>query len=461
MTNHIENCRSSATIVCNISGDATSGGFVGKMQNVGSSRIRFDNCLFDGSLLGPNAHACGGFTGWRDSSAWAYYYNCLFAPAAVTVSTNNCATFSRNGFDKLNNCYYLQAFGTTQGTNASAMSAKALSTALGKMWSIVNGQVALTLFPPVPPTPAANHFTYQGALKTISGVPLTGENTVDFRIYDQAAGGTPLWARSRAVFLNENGLFNVELSDDVGEKLEGASSSDPLAAILAGASGPLYVGLTVSGSDGEIAPRQRLLSVPYASFAADAAKASGDFDVTGLLLSTGLDVSGPATVSGKVYVKGDAAVKGNLGVAGSISGLGTVPVGAIVIWNGQSNKIPDGWALCNGNNGTPDLRNRFVVGAGKSYKPGATGGNASYHLTTNHLPAHSHLYAGDDDLVKVKPGNTGYSATSNIKETPGGFDAVSSSSGNARIYRTSAVGGGVDIDNRPPYYALCYIMRVK
>lgn len=65
-----------------------------------------------------------------------------------------------------------------------------------------------------------------------------------------------------------------------------------------------------------------------------------------------------------------------------------LPAGAIIMWGGSVASIPSGWVLCNGLNGTPDLRDRFIVGAGSSYTPGATGGSASATITD--VPAHSH-----------------------------------------------------------------------
>jgi microcystin-dependent protein len=65
-----------------------------------------------------------------------------------------------------------------------------------------------------------------------------------------------------------------------------------------------------------------------------------------------------------------------------------VPAGGIIMWSGVS--IPSGWFLCNGANGTPDLRGRFVVGSGGSYATGATGGADSVTLSTSQIPAHSH-----------------------------------------------------------------------
>lgn len=67
-----------------------------------------------------------------------------------------------------------------------------------------------------------------------------------------------------------------------------------------------------------------------------------------------------------------------------------IPAGVILLWSGSIASIPSGWALCNGSNGTPDLRDRFVVGAGSTYAVAATGGSATSTLTTNELPAHTH-----------------------------------------------------------------------
>jgi len=64
--------------------------------------------------------------------------------------------------------------------------------------------------------------------------------------------------------------------------------------------------------------------------------------------------------------------------------------GVIVMWSGSIANIPAGWALCNGANGTPDLRNRFVVGAGSTYAVGATGGADSVTLTAAQMPTHNH-----------------------------------------------------------------------
>lgn len=126
------------------------------------------------------------------------------------------------------------------------------------------------------------------------------------------------------------------------------------------------------------------------------------------------------------------------------SKAGGVPAGVIVMWSGAISAIPAGWALCNGSNGTPDLRNRFIVGAGSSYSVGATGGSEMVTLTIAQMPSHNHNY-----------------------DAPGiGSRAQYSASGTYFFENTYSrlpsqyAGGNQAHENRPPYYALCFIMKL-
>ena len=302
---------------------------------------------------------------------------------------------------------------------------------------------------------------YQGVLRDAQGNVLSVRSQlITFRLYSQASGGTPLWARAIAVNLDNNGLFNVELND-AGTSVEGATYETLADALKAARSGTLFVGLEVANSSGEISPRQKILMTPYSSWAADVTNASGDFTVAGRATMGAVEVTGGLTVNGNTTFNNHVTVAGGITVrdTGSCTGYGTIPVGGIIMWSGSS--VPDGWALCNGQtaNGvrTPDLRNRFIVGSGGEYNVGATGGAKEVTLSESQMPNHRHYYTGDDQLWSAH--DSSYDI--GLVGTVGGYDAKSETEGGARIYKTSRTGGNQAHENRPPYYALAFIMRVK
>ena len=311
--------------------------------------------------------------------------------------------------------------------------------------------------------PAA--FGYQGQLTNADGTaPLTGNQTVQIRLYNTPTEGNALWGRTYSVLLDTNGLFNVELSDTTGSPLVDGAALDKVCADSAATT--LYVGLTVDDTSGEIAPRQKLLAVPYATFASDVAQAKRDFTVAGTLTAKNLTVSNAleaasVTVSGAagcstLTTAGDLTVKGNLVVNGSISGCGTVPVGTIIMWSGSTDDLTSEWALCDGENGTPDLRGRFIVGAGQaaglsSYEIGAVGGEEKHQLTVAEMPSHSH---------KVVVHTVGYTGSYNSDPEAATYDSHSRNNG-SRDVSGQSTGGDGEHENRPPYYALAFVMRIK
>ena len=121
-----------------------------------------------------------------------------------------------------------------------------------------------------------------------------------------------------------------------------------------------------------------------------------------------------------------------------------VPSGSILLWRGSVPTIPYGWALCDGNNGTPDLRDRFIVGAGGTYSPGNTGGENSVILTVDQLAAHNHKL----------PRSASASSIISIQQSSqnGTFDQD--------LNYVSTVGNNQPHENRPPYYSLAYIMKL-
>jgi hypothetical protein len=133
------------------------------------------------------------------------------------------------------------------------------------------------------------------------------------------------------------------------------------------------------------------------------------------------------------------------------------PTGVIVLWSGSIGSIPVGWALCNGSNGTPDLRDRFVVGAGSTYSVDATGGSADAivvshtHTASVTDPGHTHTIANviAGGVAAIGSGALPYSAVS--PTTNSAVTGISVTNASAGTSGTNA--------NLPPYYALCYIMK--
>ena len=301
-------------------------------------------------------------------------------------------------------------------------------------------------------------FTYQGVIKEVGGTtPANKNRTIEFRIYDSPTGDQVLWGRAYSVLLDENGLFNTSLTDAAGSAISGVTGTG-LAKVLADNAGTtLYIGLTVDNSSGEISPRQALLAVPYAIHASDAASASGDFTVEGrTTLKGGLNVAAGETTVGSLTAT-NLVVEGSVraGTSGSFAGYGTVPVGGIIMWSGSLNQIPDGWVLCNGqtSNGqkTPDLSGKFVVGYSASdsdYAIGKTGGEAKHRLLESEMPSHSHniKFRSYDLVASWKDQRSFYSVSKGSED---------------QTKTTASAGGNQAHENRPPYYALCFIMRVK
>lgn len=178
-------------------------------------------------------------------------------------------------------------------------------------------------------------------------------------------------------------------------------------------------------------------------------------------------------------------ISNNIISSGSSSGI---PSGIVCMWSGTSNNIPNGWLLCDGNNGTPDLRDRFIVGAGKDYNVGNTGGEVNHILTINEMPSHNHTlnlsglttnetgghthaiknYSNENTFymfmanggVNASDGSTRI-VTANINDS--GSNRITSEGSHTHTITGSgtieSTGSGSSHENRPPYYALCFIMK--
>lgn len=140
---------------------------------------------------------------------------------------------------------------------------------------------------------------------------------------------------------------------------------------------------------------------------------------------------------------------------GDTTYLVRAPVGTIVIWSGTADNIPTGWQLCDGTNGTPDLRDKFVLGAGTNHAVGDSGGSEEVTLTVAQMPSHLHR-----EKIPGSSGNsTTYMRLKNGTESSGVVSITTISTGGT-IITTDNTGSSQPHPNMPPYYTLCYIMKL-
>jgi hypothetical protein len=207
---------------------------------------------------------------------------------------------------------------------------------------------------------------------------------------------------------------------------------------------------------------------------------AGNFAVGAALTYGGVTLSNSVTGTGSMALSASPTFTGTPAAPTASSGTNTtqiattafvlangIPSGAIVLWSGSIGSIPSGWLLCNGSSGTPDLRDRFVVGAGTTYAVDATGGSANATL-----PSHTHTFTG------AALGNHNHTLTTNRTQKSGNNTPFMLSDPNvgenldgSAAFNTSSVSAGTPSGtnstegssatnaNLPPYYALAYIMK--
>lgn len=325
---------------------------------------------------------------------------------------------------------------------------------------------------------AAEALTVQGTITDTRGLPLKGRQTVECRLYSKGEGGDALWGASIATLLDSKGVFTIELRDDAGSKLVDSTLGDVLRSTE---KGELWLGVAVNGG-GEMRPRQEIVAVPFAMVGLDASS-SADFSVSGTARVERVEVADPScangdfdavsaenvhfersfTVEGDATLSGDASVDGRLdannavevdkvSAAGGFFGAGAMPVGAIAPWWGKRADLPDGWAICDGTGGTPDLRNRFLYGC-RTGEAGVTGGEEKVTLSSDAVPSHTHQIKLHDSNTKSY-GWGWLSDDENVENFWQGTDVVGSAS-------SANVGGGKPHNNMPPFVQMYFIQRVK
>jgi microcystin-dependent protein len=192
--------------------------------------------------------------------------------------------------------------------------------------------------------------------------------------------------------------------------------------------------------------------------------------------------SGNLSIGGNISASGDVSTS-NL----SISGFSTnalVPTGVIFMWSGSIASIPPGWALCDGSNGTPDLRERFIVGAGSgdnaavtetmAYSPGTNDGLNSVTLAANQTGLVSHIHSITDlgHNHGINNGTSRFATWINNEADAGSGSSGHEVSPTVHPFTVDNSTTGVTInsvasstalqshENRPPYFALAFIMKL-
>lgn len=139
--------------------------------------------------------------------------------------------------------------------------------------------------------------------------------------------------------------------------------------------------------------------------------------------------------------------------------------GTVVAWHGMLSDIPAGWVLCDGNNGTQDLRNKFIKPP-SSYGSGSgdTGGNNTISLSQSQIPSHKH------DPVNIKQGG-GHNHTMDATEVDASNDTSTESAGGGNTSTSAGsnshgsgsldtIGSGSQINQDPKYYEIAFIQRL-
>lgn len=304
---------------------------------------------------------------------------------------------------------------------------------------------------------APDRIHYQGRMYGDSDEPVNGTYAVSIAVFDAETGGSELYTQRVGNVVFTNGMYDFTWGD-VG--LSNALTND-------------YCWMELSVNSTVLSPRQRIISVPYA-------------------------------------IRAKTANRMNVPISG-------MPSSVIMIWNGSVTNIPDGWALCDGANGTPDLRERFVAGADSTPEVGSAVGSSSYTLSESQMPGHthsgscstagahthsgstasggSHAHSGSlgsagahshwinkkrswgslsgvacgsyppactawNDNNTGSAGSHSHSVTINSAGAHTHTVSVNSAGDHSHTITVNPTGSGAAIDNRPAYYEVAFIMKL-
>ena len=172
----------------------------------------------------------------------------------------------------------------------------------------------------------------------------------------------------------------------------------------------------------------------------------------------------------KIYKDGENSPRYTYEVP--LSSLGSsfsVPIGGIIAYTGSLNTLPLNYHICDGTNGTPDLRDRFIVGAGSSYNLNTIGGTSTNILALNQLPNLADFLNKTIAVQGNNQVNGSNNLVSNLPIRAWSWEYFQKNEGNTHGYFKNAFATipgtsnsfGQPIENKPPYMALYWVMRIK
>lgn len=135
--------------------------------------------------------------------------------------------------------------------------------------------------------------------------------------------------------------------------------------------------------------------------------------------------------------------------SGDSAYLLNAPIGAIIIWSGTEDTIPEGWHICDGQNGTFDLRDQFLLAAGEKHEVGETGGSEEVKLTVEQMPQHEHSQKTKGTLYALNSSSSGTTAFTGV-----------SGAGSIVVDLVSSAGRSAPHPNMPPYRTVLYIQKI-
>ncbi len=309
---------------------------------------------------------------------------------------------------------------------------------------------------------------YQGRLSDATDSPIDGPILMKFVIYGSESDADSLWWSGFQSVQVDEGLFEYQL---------GSISAIPHDLFTPGF--PRYLGITVN-TDAEIAPRTQLVSSAFAFLAhhAEAAITASELYCTGCITTTLIDnasVTSTKLAPNSVFsshiapdevetsdlahgavttekiedgtirfqdIQSNGATDGDVMKWNGTSWEADdcIPAGMIMMWSGSLASIPDGWALCNGSSGTPNLSDRFVYSVSNGENPGASGGMTTH----NHLVNPPQVNSNGNSLTTPVGAGSGTVAARDIHDHVVDIPSFTSADGSSM----------------PPYYKLAFVMKL-